>query len=232
MNMANPFKPSAGAMPPILIGRRHALDLFHDMLAGMGETRLLLTGNSGVGKTVLLTMLDRMGENHGWTSVDETASHGWVERVENRSIQTGVDERLLVTVDEIQAANRDELTRFDRLLERLGESRRMVCACAGLTPPCHGIRAKRIIVGPLPEMDVAEAFTLTFARTGITITPVDARRMAAATHGYAYMTQLVGYHVWRTVRRHHGHGPVAADAGDVTSGIRDARIRLARNMMV
>lgn len=231
MSVSNPFKPSAGAMPPILIGRRHALDLFHDALTGMGETRLLLTGVSGAGKTVLLTMLDRMGETHGWTTLDETASQGWVERLENRSSQTGAVERLLVTVDEIQAANRDELARFDRLLERLGETCRVVCACAGLTPPEYDLHARHVIVDGLPEPEIGEAFTLTFDRTGITLTPVDARRMAAATHGYAYMTQLVGYHVWRTVRRHHGSGLVEADAGDVTSGIRDARIRLARNMM-
>ena len=57
----NPFKPTAGKMPPILIGRENVLNDSREALingAGAPGRIMLLTGQSGYGKTVLLTQLN------------------------------------------------------------------------------------------------------------------------------------------------------------------------------
>ena len=54
----NPFKPTAGKMPPILIGRETAIEEFTEGLdngAGAPGRIMLVTGQRGFGKTVLLT---------------------------------------------------------------------------------------------------------------------------------------------------------------------------------
>ena len=49
----NPFKPTAGKMPPILIGRQQILDDFKEALengAGAPGRIMLITGQRGYGK--------------------------------------------------------------------------------------------------------------------------------------------------------------------------------------
>ena len=51
----NPFKPTAGKMPPILIGRETAIEEFTEGLdngAGAPGRIMLVTGQRGFGKTV------------------------------------------------------------------------------------------------------------------------------------------------------------------------------------
>lgn len=73
----NPFKPTAGAEPPILAGRD---DVLRDFELGLEEGvgapgRLMrITGPRGSGKTVLLTELGDIARQHGWHVVDVTAS--------------------------------------------------------------------------------------------------------------------------------------------------------------
>ena len=53
----NPFKPTAGKRPPVLIGRESVIEDFEEGLdngAGASGRLMLLTGNRGCGKTVLL----------------------------------------------------------------------------------------------------------------------------------------------------------------------------------
>jgi len=53
----NPFKPTAGKRPPILIGRESVIEVFEEGLdngAGAPGRLMLITGNRGCGKTVLL----------------------------------------------------------------------------------------------------------------------------------------------------------------------------------
>lgn len=60
--MPNPFRPSAGANPPYLIGRDSLLDEFDDSLeSGPGSPYRLMriTGSRGSGKTVLLNSLGK-----------------------------------------------------------------------------------------------------------------------------------------------------------------------------
>ena len=82
--MPNPFKPTAGKMPPILIGRGAIVEDFTTGLrngAGAPERLMLITGQRGYGKTVMLTELEEIARTHGWETYHETASEGMVERL-------------------------------------------------------------------------------------------------------------------------------------------------------
>lgn len=67
--MQNPFKPSAGATPPDLIGPAGLLDEFeYGLRQGSGVPRLLtiITGSRGTGKTVMLSTAEAIARNHDW----------------------------------------------------------------------------------------------------------------------------------------------------------------------
>lgn len=84
MAVSNPFKPTAGKMPPILIGRQGVIDDFAEGLdngAGAPGRLMLVTGQRGYGKTVMLTELGRVAVSRGWTVLSETASAGMCERL-------------------------------------------------------------------------------------------------------------------------------------------------------
>lgn len=80
----NPFKPTAGKMPPILIGRESIIQDFEEALengAGAPGRLMLISGQRGYGKTVMLTELGRVAVKHGWGVISDTASHGLCERL-------------------------------------------------------------------------------------------------------------------------------------------------------
>lgn len=59
----NPFKPTAGRMPPLLIGRDAIIDEFEEALddgPGAPGRLMRVTGARGVGKTVMLTEFGRI----------------------------------------------------------------------------------------------------------------------------------------------------------------------------
>ncbi len=58
MQYQNPFKPTAGKMPPVLVGREKVTDDFLEGLANGEKLRarlMRITGPRGSGKTVLLS---------------------------------------------------------------------------------------------------------------------------------------------------------------------------------
>lgn len=69
----NPFSPGAGTPPPMLVGRQEILAqgdiLFRRVLAGRSEKSMMLTGLRGVGKTVLLGVLERSAKNLGFMTI-------------------------------------------------------------------------------------------------------------------------------------------------------------------
>ncbi|MDR0627113.1 MAG: ATP-binding protein [Bifidobacteriaceae bacterium] len=82
--VTNPFKPTAGATPPVLVGRQEAIEQFAESLDnGPGAPGLLtrFTGSRGTGKTVMLTAFRREAEARGWTTLSETATPGLVARL-------------------------------------------------------------------------------------------------------------------------------------------------------
>lgn len=80
----NPFKPTAGAEPPVLVGRERVIEDFRDGIEeGIGAPGRLMriTGPRGSGKTVLLTELGDIAKEYGWTVVDVSASGNLVDKV-------------------------------------------------------------------------------------------------------------------------------------------------------
>lgn len=80
----NPFKPTAGKMPPVLIGRESAIEEFTEGLdngAGAPGRIMLVTGQRGFGKTVLLTEFRRIASERKWQVISETASPGVARRL-------------------------------------------------------------------------------------------------------------------------------------------------------
>lgn len=80
----NPFKPTAGKMPPELIGRDAITEAFVDGIengSGAPERLMRLTGARGMGKTVMLNELGRIAKDRGWDVIDEVASPGFCARI-------------------------------------------------------------------------------------------------------------------------------------------------------
>ena len=79
MSVPNPFKPSAGSTPPVLVGRSDQLaavaEGFDDGPGAPGRLTIF-TGARGVGKTVMLNAVDDLALERGWRFVDETATPG------------------------------------------------------------------------------------------------------------------------------------------------------------
>ena len=76
----NPFKPTAGKMPPELIGRDFVIESFIDGIEngpGAPECLMRITGARGMGKTVMLNELGRIARARGWLVIDEVASPGF-----------------------------------------------------------------------------------------------------------------------------------------------------------
>ncbi|OZG65849.1 ATP-binding protein [Bifidobacterium eulemuris] len=81
---ANPFKPTAGVMPPVLIGRDMICEDFSEGLddgPGAPDRLMLISGPRGSGKTVMLIELRTIAEQRHWHVVDETASEGLCDRL-------------------------------------------------------------------------------------------------------------------------------------------------------
>ena len=82
--MPNPFKPTAGRIPPVLVGREEIIEDFDYALKdGVGSPgRLMfLTGARGVGKTVMLDTLGAHAREHSWLVYNESADKGFTRRL-------------------------------------------------------------------------------------------------------------------------------------------------------
>lgn len=87
----NPFKPTAGANPPILVGRDDLLEEFQESLDdGPGSPARLcrITGARGVGKTALLAEMAARVRPRGWVLLSETAFTAVTSRLAERAEQT------------------------------------------------------------------------------------------------------------------------------------------------
>jgi hypothetical protein len=80
----NPFKPSFGVSPPLLVGRDDLLDEFAEALEdgpGSAARATIYTGARGSGKTVMLNAVEDRAREQGWVVISETASPGFVDRI-------------------------------------------------------------------------------------------------------------------------------------------------------
>ncbi|NMM93373.1 ATP-binding protein [Bifidobacterium oedipodis] len=286
----NPFKPTAGRTPPLLVGRQPVLDDFQEGLddgPGAPGRLMCVTGARGVGKTVILTEFHKMAEAQGWSVVAESASPGLTKRLMSRvepqhegigisfkpelkvplvgtlqfgelkaagddmmpltlrdalsrrlDVEESHDGGLLVTIDEAQAASRDDMIAIATAMQFLTtQERNYAFVFAGLPSLSSKWlnddattflrRAQPEKLGDVPWDEVQESFRKTFADTGITLKDEDLSKAAKATEGYPFMIQLVGYNIWRTVRRRGvAEDHILASAQDVETGIAAALVRL------
>ncbi|MGO4227471.1 AAA family ATPase [Arthrobacter sp. YAF34] len=256
--MENPFRPTAGATPPDLIGRGGVLDEFaYGLRIGSGAPGLLtiFTGARGIGKTVMLGAAEDLALSSGWAVVSETATGGFVGRIgESMRLLTNnlgegptgrkvtavsvagfsvttqlapeeqVDWRvrgaallrllaqggtgLVITVDEIHAADRAELSRLAADVQHfIREGLPIGLIFAGLPAAVSDLlnegvatflrRADRIDLHAASIVEVERSFSETFADAGITLSAELAGEAAQATGGYPFLIQLVGYYLWR-----------------------------------
>ncbi len=81
----NPFKPTAGANPPLLVGREELIDEFAESIVdGPGAPMRLsiFTGPRGVGKTAMLNAIgDRAQADFQWLVLHDTATPGFLTRL-------------------------------------------------------------------------------------------------------------------------------------------------------
>jgi hypothetical protein len=86
-------------------------------------------------------------------------------------------------------------------------------------------RADRIDLKDVPISVVRESLATTFSDSGVSVSNHQLDRIAAATGGYPFLIQLVGYHVWRRAKL----GPLADS--DVEAGIAAATKRLGSTVL-
>ncbi|MBW3092927.1 ATP-binding protein [Bifidobacterium sp. 82T10] len=292
--IANPFKPTAGRMPPLLIGRDNIIEDFEEGLdngPGAPGRLMRVTGARGVGKTVILTEFGRIAKARKWEVIDETASDGLSQRLLDRlapldkpavslSLKPSVSlaglgglslgeanvssqhmpltlretfgqrldvlERkhagLLVTIDEAQAAQRNDMVAIATAVQHLiRDERNIAFVFAGLPTIASKWlndevltflrRAQAEQLGDIPLQEVSDALADTFADSGIELDGEPLRMAANATNGYPFMIQLVGYHVWRIAyRRQRGESGMIVTANDAREGIANALTRLGDAM--
>lgn len=80
----NPFRPSFGTTPPLLVGRESMATAFGDALDnGPGDPGLatLYTGARGIGKTVMLNEAESQAKERGWIVLSETATPQMLTRM-------------------------------------------------------------------------------------------------------------------------------------------------------
>ncbi len=115
---------------------------------------------------------------------------------------------LLLTFDEVHHSNQADLRDVFVAVQHLFRNdREIAVAAAGLPSAISNLlndavltflrRADRHILGQIEPDEVERALRATIEGSGRTISGAACRAAAAATGGYPFLIQLVGYHVWR-----------------------------------
>lgn len=254
--ITNPFKPTAGAEPPHLIGRDDIILAFTEGLAeGVGAPGRLMriSGPRGSGKTVLLNDLGEKASEAGWDVIHLAAgpdlmSDLFYELSPQAKVTTvsagafGVSgsvslaakepnlkalmkrraeetQGLLVTIDEVQDADHDEMVRIAQATQWLiGEKDDVALIFAGLPMGVADLiqgkamtflrRALDERLTDIGESEVHLSFGDSFEQTGLDAPDDVLDAMTKATKGYAYLIQLVGYYVWKRADRHRADSTV------------------------
>jgi hypothetical protein len=165
-------------------------------------------------------------------TVREPAEPGWRVQMEGLLDQlAAAGTGLLITVDEVHAGVPQLEYATKTFQHFFRDGRDVQILFAGLpgavadmaTQPGMTFiwRAERRQLGSVALSAVRAAMRETIEANGRSIDPVTLHQLAAATEGYPYLIQLVGYHTWR-----HAAEPVIT-AEDVATGASEARRHLA-----
>ena len=138
---------------------------------------------------------------------------------------------LLITIDETQAANRNDLIAIATAIQhQIRERRNIAIVFAGLPQMVSDLfndevitflrRARTNVLADVPINEVRDAFASTFAASGMTTDEDLLETAAGATAGYPYMIQLVGYHIWDAADMRNSD---EINGKDVIDGLAEAR---------
>lgn len=100
----NPFTPTFGTSPPLLVGRDADLqDFLEGLCGGPGapERATLVTGLRGTGKTVMLNAYEDLARDEGWLVISETATPNLLDRITHQHLPA-----LLQDIDPHQTTSR------------------------------------------------------------------------------------------------------------------------------
>lgn len=279
MEYRNPFKPTAGKMPPVLVGRDKVInDFIEGMANGSGAPGRLMrvTGPRGSGKTVILSELASIAEKQGWLVVNVSGFTGLIAAIARKltraplvsaakvtlgapplavelqsspgdemdfesllshaaQAMTARGKGLLVTVDEVQDASLEEMRELSTAIQFLiRDDLDVAFVFAGVTTGVMDLlngeamtflrRAKPEELKAIPLDEVAVSLRAAIEHSGFEIGDEALRIATDATAGYAYLIQLVGYHVWRAawLRGRGDESPIVIDEQDARMGVREA----------
>ena len=212
-----------------------ALQRAHDLLKPPPSTRSLRAdaatvraGLPGIGGELHFTRTDNDTEIDPALALRRPLT-GLVGTVLDR------DSGFVLTIDEAQLANRDELSGLTALLqEGVGERWPVVVVAAGLPlmrEPDHSVtyfeRGAWFEPGLLGPLDTLRALQLPAQRAGRPMQDDAARVLADASGGYPYAVQLYGHHAWRT-----STGKPTIDLASANEAVPRAARELARSLYV
>jgi hypothetical protein len=123
---------------------------------------------------------------------------------------------LVITVDEIHAADRTELAQLAASVQHFIQDRLPIALVfAGLPAAVSDLlnegvatflrRADKIDLHAAAVREVEESFAGTFADAAFKVSPALVRQAAEATGGYPFLIQLVGYFLWKEAENNHGN---------------------------
>lgn len=296
--MDNPFTPGFGTQPTILAGREETTTLFSEALASEKphpSNAILLAGQRGVGKTVMLDELGNAAREKGWHVIDVTADKGseWLDELassvaaeirerdpEGRSI-SGVsvlrglfaidfsdkpksewtpklrellqalldtcaqtdsphfNTGIMVTLDEVQTANLEEVRRFGKIFQHLSnrEELPLKFACAGLPSIDTALlkdkkkstflsRLDRHKLGRFSDEQARYVLAETAATAQAKFTPAALESAVSTAQGSPYLLQLIGFHSWRAAEKRKG-SVAEVETSDVLQGVEVSKRKFA-----
>lgn len=142
---------------------------------------------------------------------------------------------LMITLDELQSGNFDEIREFGSVLQHVTRREQRPVAFVGAALPrieesllsgdtaTFLQRCSRQDIDRLDREATRLAIAGPITNCGARIDPEALDRAIAATSGYAFMVQLVGFHSWKAAGT-----PVHIGVDEVEIGINEARRRVGR----
>ncbi len=216
--MQNPFTPSFGVSPPLLVGR-------DDVLARFGEAL-----EEGLDHRAERPSIPARGvlEGPSFSRRSRILPARTVGRLYPRRLRPALLSGLSTSTFQVFSAS--TILRQRRPSCKPSRHRSSSAAPRGarhriMSVPLDSVgslrRADRYQLGRVSLADVSEAITTPIVDAGRSISAELSQRAAESTDGYPFLIQLVGYHLWRL-------HPVASDvsADDVDVGIMAAQRRL------
>ena len=143
---------------------------------------------------------------------------------------------LMITLDELQSGDLDEIREFGAVVQHVTRREQRPVAFAGAALPqiedtllsdsaaTFLQRCSRYDIGRLDPRATSAAIVGPVEQRGAAIDPQALEEAVAATGGYAFMVQLVGFHTWKAA----ADPSAGITAQEVAEGISEAERRIGR----